>query len=92
MDVRIIQNIAGYKIDFQLLNKLKSAILKGDFNLLKVYKEHYKAKNHWKVRYIFNACNYPKHNKHNVICGISGGIVGASEKCEGCRNEACCNG
>lgn len=37
------KNIDGDKIDFQLLNKLKSAILKGDFNLLKVYKEHYKG-------------------------------------------------
>ena len=37
------KNIDGDKIDFQLLNKLKSAILKGDFNLLKVYKEYYKG-------------------------------------------------
>ncbi len=37
------KNIDGDKMDFQLLNKLKSAILKGDFNLLKVYKEHYKG-------------------------------------------------
>lgn len=37
------KNIDGDKIDFTLLNKLKSAIVKGDFSLLKVYKEHYKG-------------------------------------------------
>ena len=37
------KNIDEDRMDFALLNKLKSAILKGDFNLLKVYKEHYKG-------------------------------------------------
>ena len=37
------KNIDGDKMDFALLNKLKSAIVKGDFSLLKVYKEHYKG-------------------------------------------------
>ncbi len=35
------KNIDEDKMDFQLLNRLKSAVLKGDFNLLKVYKNYY---------------------------------------------------
>lgn len=37
------KNVNGDKLDFLLLNKLKSEIQKGNFNLLKVYKEYYGA-------------------------------------------------